>query len=116
MSNVVAEFKNGSNKAYTKALHQYDRGMRLVFVGADLPESFDVHFSNDRESGFEVSCEGTSAGVIIPEKLLASGNYVYAWVHRSDEPNESFVEYSVVIPVIRHSSSGVLVIEKAFDD
>ena len=89
-----------STTTYTKSLYQHDKNVTLVFEGIDLPEKYEVHFSNQKERGISVACEGTKTGVLIPDALLSTGEYVYAWVCNSGNTAGSDTVFMVVIPVI----------------
>lgn len=129
---IIASFKRGSNKAYTKSVHQFDKGQKLIVTGITLPDSYEVHMSNDREGGIAYSAIGDAEGVYIPDALLMNGEYVYVWLYatsighegtaygygsydddeyiREVQTNartidEGKTEYEIVIPVIRKSAS-----------
>ena len=97
---LQAEIYGSSSTTYTQSVYQHDKNVTLVFDGIDLPEKYEVHFSNQKDSGISVACEGTSSGVLIPDALLSTGDYVYAWVCDSDEATGTNCRYMVVIPVI----------------
>ena len=92
---IIAEFKNGSTKTYTKSLYQHDKGQILEIVGADLPETFEVHFSNDKNYGSAVIVTGENNRAPIPNAYLATGNYVYAWIHDQHDITCYKSDYSV---------------------
>lgn len=97
---LQARIFENSSTTYTDSLHQHDKNVTLVFDGIDLPEKYEVHFSNVKERGISVACEGSSTGVKIPDALLSTGEYVYAWVCDAGESTGNGVVYTVVIPVI----------------
>lgn len=110
---IIASFKEGENKVYTKAAYQYDKGQMLVITGIALPETFEIHFSNDKEYGIASSYVGSMDGVMIPNAYFLSGDYIYAWVHSvtkipdEDPKKEVTVRqtvYEIVIPIIRRPS------------
>lgn len=86
----------------TGPLFQYDYGQILVLEGTELPETYEVHFSN---SGLEESKTslGTSDGVLIPDEFLTTGKpvYVYVFLHNTEDDGET--EYIGIIDVIRRS-------------
>lgn len=126
---IIAAFGNGSNKTYTKSVHQYDRGQKLIITGVELPEKFEVHISNNKDEGIASSYAGSLEGTLIPDAYFISGEYVYIWFYgrtkeeaptyhyqntptneEESDPSEDedplMVEacstiYEVVIPVIR---------------
>ena len=97
---LQAEIYESNSTTYTKSVYQHDKNVTLVFEGIDLPVKYEVHFSNQKDSGISVSREGTESGVPIPDELLSTGEYVYAWVCDADESTGVNVSFTVVIPVI----------------
>lgn len=129
---IIAAFKNGEKTVYTKTVHQFDKGQRLIVTGIALPSTFEVHVSNDKEDGMAYSCEGTAEGIMIPDAFFVSGEYIYVWLYATDvieEPGETIgykegsdetitavdvdgktiyegeTIYTIVIPVARRSIS-----------
>lgn len=125
---IIAAFKSGQTKVYTKSAHQYDKGQRLIITGIELPQTYEVHISNEKDKGFAAPLTGDLEGVFIPDSFFMSGDYVYAWVYAieketapaydidpetgttvlipEDENEEGGVRsgitvYEIVIPVIR---------------
>lgn len=111
---IIAAFKNGSTKVYTKNAHQYDKGQKLIITGIELPAKYEVHVSNEKDKGFAAPLSGDLEGVYIPDSFFMSGDYVYCWVYTvADElssENEGEDEggiktgtsvYEIIIPVIR---------------
>lgn len=97
---IQAQIFSNNSTTYTQSLYQHDRNVTLVFEGIDLPGKYEVHFSNQKDSGISVACEGSSSGVVIPDALLSTGEYVYAWVCEKDEETGFTCQFMVVIPVI----------------
>ena len=103
---IIAAFKSGETRVYTKSAHQFDRGQSLIITGIELPETFEVHFSNDRDRGISTAHKGSAEGTYIPDVYFFSGDYIYAWIYfvnPVDEQYEKFegkTEYEVVIPII----------------
>ena len=79
-------------------LFQYDYGQKLIFKGVELPESYEVHFSND-EHGESKTSIGNESGVYIPDEYLLSGDPVYFWVFLHDSVTDGYTEYSGKIDV-----------------
>lgn len=78
---IIAAFKHGQRRVYTKSAHQFDKGQKLIVTGIALPESFEVHMSNEKDGGVAYSCKGSAEGVYIPDALFMSGEYVYVWLY-----------------------------------
>ena len=98
---IDAKIYASNSMTYTRSLYQHDKNVTLVFDGIDLPSKYEVQFSNEPDGqGISVSCEGDSAGVLIPDELLSTGKYVYAWVCNTEEETGRFTVCPIVIPVI----------------
>lgn len=97
---ISAVIYESSSVTYTQSVHQHDKNVTLVFEGIDLPENYEVHFSNEKDGGISIACEGNNSGVQIPDELLSTGSYVYAWVCRVESETGSSTIFEVVIPVI----------------
>ena len=101
MDNVLdVTFREGSKSAITRSIYQHDYGVTLMFFGIELPESYIVHFSNDKESGIATAMRGNANGVKIPDIYIRTGKYIYAWIFIKDKKSGAST-YSVTIPVIR---------------
>lgn len=99
MSNIIiAEFDN-SNYILTSPVYQYDYGLVLKINGIDLPDVYEVHFSNLEFSGESETSIGNSKGVEIPNTYLTSGEYIYAWLFLHTGENDGEVEFKIEIPV-----------------
>lgn len=98
---LQAEIFENNTTTYTKSLYQHDKNVTLVFDGIDLPEKYEVHFSNFKdEQNISVSYIGTPEGVKIPDVLLSTGHYVYVWVCDAGTDTGKGTMFQVVIPVI----------------
>ena len=85
---IIAAFKNGSKKAYTKNAYQFDKGQKLILTGVVLPDSYEVHISNEQEDGMAYSCRGNAEGIYIPDTFFVKGEFVYVWVYATEEIKE----------------------------
>lgn len=97
---IEAVFRGGCNHAYSESVHQYDKNLKLQLTGVELPESYEVHFSNNKERGYSVAFEGPDGLIPIPDAFFMSGDYVYAFIYSTDEDAENKTKYVVTIPVI----------------
>lgn len=95
---IIAEFDN-SNYILTSPVYQYDYGLVLKINGIDLPDVYEVHFSNLEFSGESETSIGNSEGVEIPNTYLTSGEYIYAWLFLHTGENDGEVEFKIEIPV-----------------
>lgn len=103
MSNITRALLHTGTVCKTQPLYQYDYGQLLQFVGIDLPEAYEVHFSNEPR-GEAVTQIGDAEGVTIPDALLTTGQPVYAWLFLHTGENDGETEYAVTIPVIRRAA------------
>ena len=71
-------------------LFQYDYGQRIVFGGVDLPQAYEVHFSNQK-MGKSVTVIGDVTGVDIPDAMLLTGQDVHVWLylHQGESDGET---------------------------
>lgn len=83
----------------TAPLWQYDYGQILQIVGLNLPEWYEVHFSNSEFDGEAKGSIGTADGVTIPDEFLLNGTDVYAWLFLHDTETDGETEYKIRIPV-----------------
>ena len=100
MSNniITAAFAN-SDITYTKPAYQYDYGMILQFSGIDLPQAYEVHFSNTEFCGESISQIGDKTGVTIPDEMFLNGNPIYAWTYLHTGEDDGETVYKAVISV-----------------
>lgn len=92
------------NRGFTAragSLFQYDRGQRLLLTGVELPEHYQVHFSNE-ELGVSKPVIGDSTGADIPDEYLVSGQPIHVWVYVSGEDHAE-TEYHGIIGVTRRA-------------
>lgn len=78
---------------------QYDYGLELHFSGADLPEYFQVHFSNTDESGTATTAIGSSDAVVVPSQYLQSGDTIYAWIYLHSGNADGETVYKIELEV-----------------
>ena len=88
--------------AKTIPLYQYDYGQKLLITGVELPEYYEVHFSNTM-NGEATTVLGDSTGVLIPDSLVATGEPIYLWLYLHDTSYDGETEYYGVIPVIKRA-------------
>lgn len=93
---IEAVFKDGSNKAYTQTVNQFDHKLSIHISGILLPEKFQAHFANAREGEIAAIVKGENYMVRIPDVYLQKGEYVYCWICV-----EKVSICQIVIPVAR---------------
>ena len=92
------------NRGFTAragSLFQYDKGQRLLLTGVELPETYQVHFSNE-ELGGSKPVIGDASGADIPDEYLVSGQPIHVWVYIAGEDHAE-TEYHGIIGVTRRA-------------
>lgn len=100
MNIVTATFSAGCSEIEAdRKLWQYDQEQILQLVGLDLPDAYQVEFSNSRDKGSAKPQIGGPDGVSIPDEYLTTGEPVYAFLvgHAGETDRET--EKLVVIYV-----------------
>lgn len=94
---VTAKFHN-SRRTTTRAITQYDYGQILRIEGIELPDAYEVDFSNNQYKGDSKPQIGNSSGVKIPEEYIKTGQDIYAFIflHAGASDGETF--YWIRIP------------------
>lgn len=101
--NIVTAELDSRFPSRTVPLYQYDYGQILKFEGVELPDAYEVHFSNEDTEGTAKVQIGTSDGVEIPDEYLLSGEPIYVWVFLHTGESDGETEYKTVIPVHKRS-------------
>ena len=97
--NVTKASFGGLREVATAPLWQWDYGQILEITGLDLPQAFEVHFSNSRKSGETITQIGTDNQVVIPDMYLTSGADIYCFIFLHDGLTDGETEYVIKIPV-----------------
>lgn len=98
MDNIVRVDLSGA-VCRADPLFQYDYGQRLIISGVELPETYEVHYSNV-PNGTACVQLGNADGVPIPDRLLLSGQPIYAWIFLHSGEDDGETRHQFVIPVI----------------
>ena len=69
----------------TAAITKEDYGRILKIEGIELPETYEIDFSNDRKEGTSVTMIGNADGVLIPQQFIKSGKDIYAFYYHVGE-------------------------------
>ena len=96
---ITAKFCSGATQAWASEAWQYDYGQVLQFDGLELPEAYQVHFSNVPMTGTAITQIGGADGVTVPDQYFATGEPVYAWVYLHEGEDDGETVYMVTIPV-----------------
>ena len=98
MSNIItAQLKQGE-ETRTVPLWQYDYGMVLLPIGVELPDAYEVHFANIKDST-SVTTIGNASGADIPDSVLLSGKNINAYIYLHTGEDDGETVYHVIIPV-----------------
>ena len=100
---ITASFPAGERTATTRSLYQYDYGQILRFEGLELPQAYEVHFSDKPYSGEATTQIGNADGVTIPDAYLLNSGYVYAWIYLHTGEDDGETRYTIKIPVAGRS-------------
>ena len=98
---INVTYKANKEVRVKTSLYQWDRGVKLRITGIDLPENYEVHFSNQQFSGDAKVAIGDASGVVIPDEYTSTGRTIYAWLVLQDDPTNEKSMFTVVIPVIK---------------
>lgn len=78
---IQAVVKPGSNYTVTRSVMKENRGQILQISGLELPDVYEIDFSNDRHHGTSITMIGNADGVLIPTQLISTGRDVYAFYY-----------------------------------
>ena len=94
---TTARFLPGEKITYTEPLWQFDYGQEIRIEGLDLPDVFEVHFSNGSGDAYkQLYSEGT---VSIPDACLLKNGSLFAYVYLHDTESDGETEYKIVIRI-----------------
>lgn len=95
---ITATF-GGSTSTRTEPITQYDYGQLLTFPDLELPEAYEVHFSCTDTGGVSYTMIGNADGVEVPDVLIQTGSYIYAFIFLHEGEDDGETEYRITIPV-----------------
>lgn len=101
--NIIYIYFKGKHLVTSKSQYQYNHGQYLYFADLNLPQAFEVHFSN-KDKGESKTQIGSNKLVEIPDEYFWSGaSQIYAWVYLHSEINDGETIYEVRIPLIKRA-------------
>lgn len=103
-SNIIHVKFEGHRIVYAEPAVQYDYGQILKFDDLNLPEAYEVHFSNTEFDGVSVTQIGNEDGVKIPYSVFVPGKTIYAWVFLHTGLHDGETEYKAVIPINKRAA------------
>lgn len=99
METHIINISFGSNQyATAKAREKHAYGQEIVFSNIELPEVFEVYFSNS-PTGEAKAVVGQDNKVLIPDEYFLSGDPVYCYILVHDSTTDGRMKYTVKIPV-----------------
>lgn len=101
--NIIYLYFKGKHLITSKPQYQYNHGQYLYFADLNLPQTFEVHFSN-KERGESKTQIGSNKLVEIPDEYFWSGALeIYAWVYLHSGTDDGETIYEVKIPLIKRA-------------
>lgn len=80
-SKIIKGVVGGGRWTTTAPIIKEDYGLYLKIEGINLPDTYEVDFSNDEHSGSSVTMIGNADGVRIPSRFIKSGKDVFAFLY-----------------------------------
>ena len=80
-SKIIKGVVNSGRYTVTAPIMQEHYGIILKIEGAELPETYQVDFSNDEHRGTSVTMIGNADGVLIPRQFIDTGKDVFAFLY-----------------------------------
>lgn len=102
-NNIIRAVFDSTDKTRTEAAYQWDYGQILKVEGLDLPEAYEVHFSNEELTGEAATAIGNADGVSIPDAYFQSGQNIYAWIYLHTGEDDGETEYKILIPILKRA-------------
>ena len=101
--NIIYIYFKGKHLITSKSQYQYNHGQFLYFADLNLPQAFEVHFSN-KDKGFSKPQVGSNKLVEIPDEYYWSGaQMIYAWIYLHSDIDDGETVYEVRIPLIKRA-------------
>jgi hypothetical protein len=80
-SKIIKGVVNSGRYTVTAPIVKENYGIYLQIEGAELPETYQVDFSNDEHHGTSVTMIGNANGVKIPRQFIDTGKDVFAFLY-----------------------------------
>ena len=101
--NIIYIYFKSKHSVTSKSQYQYNHGQFLYFADLDLPQAFEVHFSNN-DKGYSKPKVGSNKLVEIPDEYYWSGaQMIYAWIYLHSDIDDGETVYEVRIPLIKRA-------------
>lgn len=103
MEQHITDIVKAPNKDFyqAKPLYEHDYGQIVRFIDFDLPDPFEVHFSNYLGSyGTGIVVVGQNREAAIPDELLQTGKTIHGWIMlHDDEAHSGNTVFTFHIPI-----------------
>ena len=80
-SKIIIGTVGGGRYTVTAPIVKEDYGLYLKIEGLELPETYQVDFSNQEHNGTSVTMIGNADGVLIPHQFIDSGKDIFAFLY-----------------------------------
>ena len=101
--NIIYIYFKGKHQVTSKSQYQYNRKQYLYFADLNLPQVFEVHFSN-RDKGESKTQIGNDKLVEIPDEYFWNGALqIYAWIYLHSGVDDSETIYEIRIPLTKRA-------------
>lgn len=80
-SKIIKGVVNSGRYTVTAPIIKEDYGLYLQIEGVELPQTYEVDFSNSEHNGTSVTMIGNSDGVLIPHQFIDTGKDVFAFLY-----------------------------------
>ena len=84
-SKIIRGVVSNGRYTVTAPIVKEDYGLYLKIEGVELPQTYEVDFSNSESSGTSVTMIGNSDGVLIPRQFIETGKDVFAFLYHVGE-------------------------------
>ena len=84
-SKIIRGVVSNGRYTVTAPIVKEDYGLYLQIEGVELPQTYEVDFSNSEHNGTSVTMIGNSDGVLIPSQFISSGKDVFAFLYHVGE-------------------------------
>ena len=101
--NIIYIYFKGKHQVTSKSQYQYNHGQYLYFADLNLPQAFEVHFSN-KDKGESKTQIGSDNLVEIPDEYFWNGALqIYAWIYLHSKTTDGETIYEVRIPLTKRA-------------
>ena len=104
MNNIIIVNNIKHSTLYvTEKRYQYDYGQALVLTGMELPDTYEVSFSNQNNTGEAKTVLNEDDRVPIPDEYFLSDEDIYFWVFMHTGEDDGRTVYKGRIPIAKRT-------------